>query len=240
MVVDPVTLAAERVLTVPSLGPLLPGGGLRRGSTVAVEGPLQGGATSLGLALLAGPSSGGAWCAVAGLPELGLAAAAELGLSLDRLALVPRPGERLATVLASLIDGFDVVMARIPTGLSPSDARRLAARARQRSSVLVVLGQASARSFSAELTLAVEASEWRGVDGGYGHLRSRTLTVVVRGRRQADRAVRASLWLPAPTGGVALAEPLGTPSRAPATGVRRRRRRLCQLRRPPGTWPVHR
>src|SRR5262245_5859995 len=95
----------ERTLPVlPELRALLPAGGLRRGSTVAVAAghpvPLgavpAGGLTSFGattvlLALLAAASAAGSWCAVVGLPALGLAAAAELGVALDRLALVPEP-----------------------------------------------------------------------------------------------------------------------------------------------------
>ena len=42
------------------------------------------GATSILLALLAGASAAGSWCAVVGMPSLGLVAAAELGIALDR------------------------------------------------------------------------------------------------------------------------------------------------------------
>ncbi|MGH9177562.1 MAG: hypothetical protein ACRD0N_03275, partial [Acidimicrobiales bacterium] len=69
--VQPVALAGERLLPVhPALAGLLPGGGLRRGSTVAVAG-----STSLALALVAGPSGAGSWCAAVGVPSLGLVAA---------------------------------------------------------------------------------------------------------------------------------------------------------------------
>src|SRR5207302_7365787 len=77
----PVSLARERTLPVlPALAELLPEGGLRRGSTVTVLGD----ATSLALALLAGPSQAGSWCAAVGLPSLGLVAAAEVGIVLER------------------------------------------------------------------------------------------------------------------------------------------------------------
>jgi hypothetical protein len=213
MLTGPVALgahrAADRVLAVSAaLAPLFPAGGLRRGSTVSIGGPAHGGATSLGLAVLARPSAEGAWCAVVGFPELGLVAAAELGVDLDRLALVPRPGTRLVTVIAALIDGFDVVMTRLPVRLGASDARRLVARARQRSSVLVVMSSVGPRLLSTELTLTVEAAEWQGIDEGYGHLRCRRVNVVAFGRRQASRSLRASLWLPSPTGAVTVAPPL--------------------------------
>src|SRR6185295_12257759 len=65
----------HRVLPVaPELSGLLPGRGLRRGSTVSVatgrEAP-AGGGTSLLLALLSAASRSGSWCAVVGVPALG-------------------------------------------------------------------------------------------------------------------------------------------------------------------------
>ena len=82
------SLAAEHLLPVaPALAPLLPGHGLRRGTTVAVDR-----SAALALALVAGPSAAGAWLAAVGLPDLGVVAAAETGVVLDRLVLVPAPG----------------------------------------------------------------------------------------------------------------------------------------------------
>src|SRR4051795_3391289 len=104
----PVALAEEERL--PVLGPLaglFPGGGLRRGTTVSVGG--GSGSTSLAMALLAGPSQAGSWAAVVGCPDLGLVAAAELGVDLERLALVPRAGSQWPTVVSALLDAVDVV-----------------------------------------------------------------------------------------------------------------------------------
>lgn len=99
----------ERVLPVLApLARLLPAGGLRRGSTVAVSGGP--GAGSLLVALLAEASVDGAWVGVIGRPELGVVAAAEAGLRLDRLALVPHPGRDLVAVAAALLDGLDLVV----------------------------------------------------------------------------------------------------------------------------------
>ena len=128
---------------LPALESLLPDAGLRRGSTVAVApaepGPF--GATSVLLALLAGASVAGSWCAVVGMPSLGLVAAAELGIALDRLALVPDPGPDWPAVVAALLDGIDVVAAAPPGPVSAPLAGRLAARVRQRGSVLVGYGR---------------------------------------------------------------------------------------------------
>ncbi|MGH4001955.1 MAG: hypothetical protein ACRDTJ_31335, partial [Pseudonocardiaceae bacterium] len=83
---------------------LLPGGGLRRGSVVAVQG-----STALLLALLAAATAHGAWAAVVGVGDLGILAAAETGVVVRRLALVPRPGPAPALVAAALLDGVGLV-----------------------------------------------------------------------------------------------------------------------------------
>ncbi len=125
--------ADERLLPVAApLRSLLPGGGLRRGSTVEV-----GSSTALLLAVLSEASAGGAWAALVGLPEVGLVAAEEAGLELSRLALVPRPGADLVAVAAALLDGLDLVVVAGTRAVRAGDRQRLAARARQRGSVLL-------------------------------------------------------------------------------------------------------
>src|SRR6266542_3987962 len=135
--VRPVTLAGEQLLPVPrALEPLLPDRGLRRGGTVAVDGSL-----ALALALVAGASAAGSWVVAVGLPDLGVVAAAEAGIVLERLALVPRAGAAAwGAVVAALLDAIDVVLVRPPARLSAAVARRLAARARERRSVLLLVG----------------------------------------------------------------------------------------------------
>ncbi|HEY9414198.1 MAG TPA: hypothetical protein VIQ30_05525, partial [Pseudonocardia sp.] len=99
-------VAGEQALPLAApLRSLLPGGGLRRGSTIEV-----GRSIGLTLALLAEASAAGAWCALVGLPEVGLVAAQEAGLELARLALVPDPGPDLVAVTAALLDGLDLVV----------------------------------------------------------------------------------------------------------------------------------
>jgi hypothetical protein len=191
------TLAGERLLpVVPALRPLLPGQGLRRGSTVAVNR-----SAALALALVAGASAAGSWVAAVGLPDLGVVAAAEAGIALERLALVPAPGARTwPAVVAALLDAVDVVLVRSPAGLPAGQARRLAARARERGAVLVPLG---AWSQVPDLQLAVASSVWRGLGQGHGRLEARWVEVVAGGRGAAARERRARLWLPAPDGTVA-------------------------------------
>ena len=97
--------ASERTLPVhDSLVELLPA--LQRGSTIACSGRA---AVSLALALAAGPSRDGAWVGIAGLPELGVRAAADMGLALERLVMVAGDPPWV-DVLAAMIDGFDVIL----------------------------------------------------------------------------------------------------------------------------------
>ena len=218
-VARPVSLAGERILPVlPALAGLLPDGGLRRGSTVAVSGDAprasrseaeaRPGASSLALALLAGPSAAGSWCAAVGLPSLGLVAAAELGVALDRFPLVARPGADWPAVVAALLEAVDVVLLCPPPHVRTGDARRLAARARERGAVLVVTGGA----VPADVRLSVVGAEWEGLGRGHGRLRARRIEVMVSGRGAAARERRASLWLPAAGGGIAPARCLRDPS----------------------------
>ena len=206
--VRPLTLARD--CTVPALDALvdlLPDGGLARGSVTQVAGPA---ATSLALALAAGPSAAGWWTAVVGCPDLGLTAAAEAGLALDRLAMVaePAPGE-WAGVVAALIGGVDVVLVGPTHRVRAPDARRLAARARERGTVLVRLRPSGtgdlrrADGLEADLRLTVVDARWQGLGRGHGHVQARRLTVEVDGRRRANRPRRVELWCPDATGAVA-------------------------------------
>ncbi|WP_344125557.1 hypothetical protein [Luedemannella flava] len=180
----------------PTLARLLPWGGLRRGSTVAVAPGPSTGATSLLYSLLAEATAAGAWCAVVGRPDLGLAAAAEAGVQLSRLALVPAPGPDWVSVVAALLDGVDIVVAATPGPVPAATSGRLAARARQRGNVLIPFGQWA----GVDLTLTVTGGQWHGLEAGRGRLRRRELTVAALGRGGAVRSRRATLWLgdPAP------------------------------------------
>jgi hypothetical protein len=204
---DPESTGRHRVLPVlPELGALLPGGGLRRGTTIAVfaappvatadggspAGALPAGGSSLVLALIAEASRAGSWCALVGIPTFGALAAADAGIALDRLALVPNPGPEWATVVAALIDGLDVVVTAVPGAVSATVASRLAARARQRGSVLVPYG----RWEGADVTLQVTGSVWEGLGQGRGRLRQRRVTIVARGRGAAARPKEITVWMP--------------------------------------------
>ena len=208
--VRPPTLAGERLLPVtPSLQEILPAGGLQRGSTVVVDAHKVdahkadarkvGGATTLAVEMLVGVSVGGFWCAVAGFADLGIVAAAERGIDLARLILVPSlgPPDRWLQVVATLFDAVDAVLL-VPRGaVRPSDARRLAARSRERGSVLLVLDQRGDWPGPNDLRCTVVRSEWSGLSKGYGLLTGRRFELEVSGRGAAARPRLAPLQLPA-------------------------------------------
>jgi hypothetical protein len=171
----------------PALAPLLPDG-LRRGSTTAVLG-----STSLVLAMIAAACTAReAWAAVVGQPSLGLLAAAQTGVALQRLAVVPRPGAEAPTVVAALLDGIDVVVVGPGAVLTDADRRRLMARARDRGSVLI----ATSPWPGAGCVLTVEGRRWSGVGEGDGRLRAHELHLTRTGRGSAGRAQDLSIVLP--------------------------------------------
>ncbi len=193
---------ADRSLPAPpALTGLLPGGGLLPGSAYSVSSGL------LLLALLAEPSRAGSWCGVIGLPELGAEAAEQAGLSLDRTALVPRPGERWFAITAALAEVLPVVAVRPGNRVREADAGRLAARLRNSGAVLLVAGAWP----RVEATLSVSAPRWSGVGAGHGYLTSRDVLVTVTSKRlPAPRQTR--VVLPDDTGRLAAASDSGVVS----------------------------
>jgi hypothetical protein len=171
----------------PALAPLLPGGVLPLGGVLAVQG-----STSLLLGLLAVPSRGGSWTALVGAPAVGLLAAADAGLDLERTVVVPAPGPDTPAVLAALLDGMDVVVVGPGAALADADRRRLAARARQRDVVLV----ATQRWPGAHVVLDARGGTWTGADAGAGWLRRRTLRVLRTGRGAVARPVEIDVEVP--------------------------------------------
>ncbi|HET6153779.1 MAG TPA: hypothetical protein VFE15_12540 [Marmoricola sp.] len=158
---------------------------------------------SLAMALLAAPSSEGAWSAVVGAGDFGVEAAAELGVDLTRTVLVPDPGEQWLEATAALVDVVSVVVLRPPPGVSERTASRIGARLRKRSSVLIVWG----RWPGAEARISIRSSTWSGAEAGHGRLRSRR---VLLGVQQGTAPVRtAELLFPAETAALARVPGIG-------------------------------
>ena len=199
--VAPVSFARDRLLPVHAvLKPLFPDAGLTRGSIIGCSGAA---AMSVALAAVVGASAAGSWLAVAGLPGLGLRAASEVGIALERLVMVAEPpqlGETAwANMVAALIDGFDLVaLAGVPQ-IRAGTARRLQARLQARGAVLIVVGDSG--QFSCDLDISVQHPTWQGLGDGSGRLARRRLTLVASGRR-LGRERRTEVWLPGADGGI--------------------------------------
>lgn len=186
---------APALPVAPALAPILPDG-LRRGSTVTVAGSV-----SLLLALLGAASADGAWCALVGFPRISAEAAREYGIELSRLAIVPAPGAGWTIAVGALLDAVDIVAAR-PARVAPADVRRLAARARSRDAVLMPFLAGADSWPGADVRLTARSGPWSGIGAGTGRLRAREVSISAEGRGSAARPRAATLWLPAPGGGI--------------------------------------
>jgi hypothetical protein len=216
--VAPLTLARERLLPVdPVLGELLPEGGLVRGRVIGCAGDA---ATSLALALAARASAAGSWLAIVGplgvpgLPSarsassassatIGVEAAAELGVAIERLVLVdadPGRPQEWAERVAAAADGVEMVLTCPPVG-ADRVLRLVRQRIQARGAVLITVGAGSGAGAGAGVDLVVEARTvaWEGIGEGAGRLCRRRVALCVTGRR-APRPVRGECWLPGTSG----------------------------------------
>lgn len=190
----------------PLLAAVLPHQALQRGNIIACGGPA---AISLSLLAVVEASRAGSWVAAAGMPALGLAAAAEMGVVLTRFVAVDESsssspfGEQVwGDVLAAMIDGFDLVLvgSSCSRRLRTATVRKLQARVQSRGAVLVLVGHAG--GFSADVDISSGAGQWQGLGQGHGRGIARTVDVQVSGRR-VPRPRWASLLLPGADGGPA-------------------------------------
>jgi hypothetical protein len=157
----------------PGLDQLFPEGGLRRGATYQVDT-----SASLLWALLARPTTAGVWCAVLGMPDLGLAAAEDMGVNLDRLILVPHPGAQWLPVLSALIDVVGIV-ALGPLGV-PSERQVGTLLGRMRDREATVLVQSAWPRTDA--SISVSQHHWQGLGQGRGILHEHRVDITVHSR----------------------------------------------------------
>ncbi|MCH1884288.1 hypothetical protein [Agrococcus sp. ARC_14] len=140
---------------------------LRAGRAHSIE------SRSLALACMGAAMPAGAWGAIVGMPDLGIEAARDLGVPIDRVALVPHPGRSWLDVVASLAEAMPVVLAASPGRVAPTDAARLAARLRQASSTLLIAGP---WPNAATVVRSVRA-DWQGLDDGDGRIAAGSIVV---------------------------------------------------------------
>ncbi|MEV3936451.1 hypothetical protein AB0K52_10800 [Glycomyces sp. NPDC049804] len=148
---------AKAILPVtPDISALLPHGGL---ATVTAIMASRRGATSLLWRLLAGPTRAGAWCALVGMPRVYPLAATAAGVDLGRVALVD-PGPLVVEAAGTLAEGVAAVV--VPSeGLTPTQVRRLAARARK--SGTAIIWWETRPVVGADARLEVARARWKGL-----------------------------------------------------------------------------
>ena len=186
--VKPITLARERTLPVAApFDQLLPDEGLVRGRVLSCRGVAE---TSLAFGVIAEALKQGAWAAVVDVATFGADAASEFGIPLERVVRVDSGGvgeggvgelAAWSDVMGAAVDGFDVVVTKVPAELRGAAVRKLATRIQQKGSVVVVLGESGA--LGSDLVFSTDHTNWSGISSGAGHLRSRVITVAAGGRR---------------------------------------------------------
>ena len=170
-----------------ALAQILPDGILRTGVVYTVDN-----STSLLMAVLAAAGQDGGWSAVVGLPDFGAEAAIGFGIDLERLVLVPCPGDQWLAVTAALVDVLPLVVVHPERTVGDAEAARLGARLRQSGCTLIVAGAWS----QTEADLRVTGTSWEGLDAGHGYLSGRNLTVQVSGRNGSGRRRSELVHLP--------------------------------------------
>ncbi len=154
--------------------------GIHLGSTVVTTG-----ATSLVHPILRAASQEGHWCGVVGMPAFGVLAAAEAGVRTNRLLLVPNPQKKWADAAAALLDACAVVVVGVHEAFPITQARRLSARTKQRSRVLVVTGSHANKWPQSDARISCDSISWSGVDQGFGYLHQQQLSVSVSQKTHA-------------------------------------------------------
>lgn len=170
--------------------------GLRPGTSVAVRAAkpaLAAAALRNAITLAAGVVPGDGWVAAVGVPSMGVLAAAEAGLALDRLVFLAAPESVWGTVAVAAVDAFDVIVLSVPKRPRAAEVRRLAGRARERGTTVIACGPGAAE-WGGEARIVTSGVEWTGLGNGYGALSSCKVRVDLDGRG-AVRAQRACIEL---------------------------------------------
>ena len=187
---------AERLAVADDVRELLPDSGLVRGRIVRCSGDAG---LSLALSLCSLATQQGSWLGVVGVEHLGLLAAVEHGVALERTVLVhpPKTSREWSITVAAAIEGLDLLIVAVPERLSVNDARRVQTRLQSRRAVMIIVdntvlsqsrsmnGSNEAQQFLADVVLDTKTKSWSGVDKGAGYLQHRDVRIRVSGRRVA-------------------------------------------------------
>ena len=164
----------------PALASLLPEQGLVTGTAYSVSP-----SPSLVLALLSAASQKGHWCAIVGMPTLGIEAAAAHGIDLARLILVPDPGDRWLAATSALAEVVPLIAVQPGSRMRDADLSRLTARLRDRGTTLLVTEAPGGAAWQhAEGSIRLHDPHWSGLGSGWGLLSDCTVTVTAQTRRR--------------------------------------------------------
>ena len=166
---------AERLAVADDVRELLPDSGLVRGRIVRCSGDAG---LSLALSLCSLATQQGSWLGVVGVEHLGLLAAVEHGVALERTVLVhpPKTSREWSITVAAAIEGLDLLIVAVPERLSVNDARRVQTRLQSRRAVMIIVdntvlsqsrsinGSNEAQQFLADVVLDTKTKSWSGVD----------------------------------------------------------------------------
>ncbi|MEU4015385.1 hypothetical protein AB0E56_08965 [Microbacterium sp. NPDC028030] len=200
----------------PAFSALLPEEGLQTGTSYTVSP-----SPSLVLALLGAASQKGLWCAVIGMPTLGVEAAAAFGIDLTRLILVPDPGERWLAATSALAEVVPLIAVHPATRARDADVSRLSARLRDRGCTLLIAeSPGTGRWPQSEGTIRLHDPHWHGLGTGWGLLSECTVTVTAQ-TRHSPHPSSVRVQLPGGHGAVetAAAELTALPPLSPEAAV---------------------
>lgn len=190
-------LAPERLVVADDVCKLLPDSGLVRGRIIRCSGDAG---LSLALSLCSRATQQGSWLGVVGVAHLGVLAAVEHGVALERMVLVqpPNTSREWSVTVSAVIDGFDLLVVAVLARLSANDARRVQTRLQSRRAVMIIvdnmtLSRSTSRfaperepdPFVADVILDTKTKSWSGIDNGSGYLQHRDVSIRVSGRRVA-------------------------------------------------------
>ncbi|MEZ2189920.1 hypothetical protein [Corynebacterium sp. CCM 9204] len=173
------------VIAVPDgLSGFLPGGGLPRQAVTTV-----GDCPALVVEILAAATRAGAAVAVVGWPDLILTGVVDAGGDLDRVVVIPDPGDRPLVVTGMLVEGMDLVVhySREPMRIGAGGSRILLSKVRRGAAALVTVGfQLS----SSTLCISADVVAYHGIEAGGGRIRAVDLDVCISAGGASVRRTR--------------------------------------------------
>lgn len=147
-------------------------------------------------------TASGGWIAAVDVSGIGLEAAREVGVAIERVLVVTTPDRASwGATIGALIGAVDVIVFGAPRhSVQPREYRRMASRCRERGTVLMELASPTDGQLQYDVSFEVTPVGWNGLGQGFGRLMSRHLDVAVSGRRVPGGGRRGRFALPAVDG----------------------------------------